>query len=116
MSPYLRRLRSKIGHALLLPPSVAAVIKDGEGRILRQEKSSGEGWCLPACAIEPGETPEQAICREVGKETGLLVQPPEILGVGWHSLTRPRPSSVPKMSKPFLVAVAISSNPTLGDL
>jgi len=71
MSPYLRRLRSKIGHALLLPPSVAAVIKDGEGRILRQEKSSGEGWCLPAGAIEPGETPEQALERELEEELGI---------------------------------------------
>jgi 8-oxo-dGTP pyrophosphatase MutT (NUDIX family) len=81
MSPYLRRLRSKIGHDLLLLPSVAAVIKDGEGRILLQEKSSGEGWSLPAGAIEPGETPEQAICREVREETGLLVEPREIIGV-----------------------------------
>jgi 8-oxo-dGTP pyrophosphatase MutT (NUDIX family) len=81
MSPYLSYLRSKIGHDLLLLPSVAAVIKDGEGRILLQEKSSGEGWSLPAGAIEPGETPEQAICREVREETGLLVKAQEIIGV-----------------------------------
>jgi 8-oxo-dGTP pyrophosphatase MutT (NUDIX family) len=81
MSPYLRRLRSKIGHDLLLLPSVAAVIRDTEGRILLQEKSSGEGWSLPAGAIEPGETPEQAIRREVREETGLLVRPQEIIGV-----------------------------------
>jgi 8-oxo-dGTP pyrophosphatase MutT (NUDIX family) len=81
MSPYLRRLRSKIGHDLLLLPSVAAVIKDSESRILLQEKSSGEGWSLPAGAIEPGETPEQAICREVREETGFLVEPRKIIGV-----------------------------------
>ena len=81
MSPYLRRLRSKIGHDLLLLPSVAAVISDTEGRVLLQEKSSGEGWSLPAGAIEPGETPEQAICREVREETGLVVKPQEIIGV-----------------------------------
>lgn len=81
MSPYLRRLRSKIGHDLLLLPSVAAVIRDSEGRVLLQEKSSGEGWSLPAGAIEPGETPEQAICREVREETGLIVTPQEIIGV-----------------------------------
>ena|SRR5665213_1451945 len=81
MSPYLRRLRSKIGHDLLLLPSVAAVVRDAEGRVLLQEKSSGEGWSLPAGAIEPGETPEQAICREVREETGLLVKPQEIIGV-----------------------------------
>jgi 8-oxo-dGTP pyrophosphatase MutT (NUDIX family) len=81
MSPYVRRLRSKIGHDLLLLPSVAAVISDTEGRVLLQEKSSGEGWSLPAGAIEPGEGPEQAICREVREETGLLVKAQEIIGV-----------------------------------
>src|SRR5665213_339475 len=81
MSAYIRRLRSKIGHDLLLLPSVAAVIKDMEGRILLQEKASGEGWSLPAGAIEPGETPDQAIRREVREETGLLLEPQEIIGV-----------------------------------
>lgn len=81
MSPYLRQLRSKIGHDLLLLPSVAAVIHDEHGRLLLQEKSSGEGWSLPAGAIDPGETPEQAVRREVLEETGLHVAPGEILGV-----------------------------------
>jgi 8-oxo-dGTP pyrophosphatase MutT (NUDIX family) len=81
MSPYLSRLRAKIGNDLLLLPSVAAVIQDDAGRLLLQEKASGEGWSLPAGAIEPGETPEQAICREVREETGLLVEPREIIGV-----------------------------------
>jgi 8-oxo-dGTP pyrophosphatase MutT (NUDIX family) len=81
MSPYLQRIRSKIDHDLLLLPSVAAVVRDNKGRVLLQEKSSGEGWSLPAGAIEPGETPGQAICREVREETGLVVEPQEIIGV-----------------------------------
>ncbi len=81
MSPYLSRLRSKIGHDLLLLPGVAAAIKDDAGRILLQEKSSGEGWSLPGGAIEPGETPEQAVCREVREETGILVEPRGIIDV-----------------------------------
>lgn len=79
MSPYFRTLRAKVGHDLLLLPSVAAVIHDGDGRLLLQEKS--EGWSLPAGAIEPGETPEQALKREVLEETGLIVVPTRILGV-----------------------------------
>jgi 8-oxo-dGTP pyrophosphatase MutT (NUDIX family) len=65
MSPYFRHLRSKLGSSLLLLPSVAAVIRDEKGRVLLQEKSAWEGWRLPAGAIEPGETPEQALRREV---------------------------------------------------
>ena len=78
---YVRRLRSRIGHDLLLLPSVAAVIRDAENRVLFQEKASGEGWSLPAGAIEPGESPEQAVCREVREETGLLVEPRQLIGV-----------------------------------
>ena len=81
MSPYFRHLRSKLGSSLLLVPSVAAVIRDEQGRVLLQEKSAWEGWSLPAGAIEPGETPEQALRREVREETGLTVEPREILGV-----------------------------------
>jgi 8-oxo-dGTP pyrophosphatase MutT (NUDIX family) len=81
MSPYFQRLRTKIGHDLLLLPGVAAVIRDERGRILLQEKASGEGWSLPAGAIEPGETPEQAVRREVGEETGLAVEATEVIGV-----------------------------------
>jgi 8-oxo-dGTP pyrophosphatase MutT (NUDIX family) len=81
MSPYFLSLRSKVGHDLLLLPSVAAVIHDREGRLLLQERSSGEGWSLPAGAIEPGETPEQAVRREVLEETRLAVAPTRLVGV-----------------------------------
>ncbi|MGB3877835.1 MAG: NUDIX domain-containing protein [Shinella zoogloeoides] len=81
MASYLMELRGLVGRRLLLVPSVAAVIRDGDGRLLLQEKASGEGWSLPAGAIEPGETPQEAIMREVLEETGLKVAPVEILGV-----------------------------------
>lgn len=81
MGSYLTELRRLIGNRLLLLPSVAAVIHDPAGKLLLQEKSSGEGWSLPAGAIEPGETPQQAIIREVMEETGRVVTPGTILGV-----------------------------------
>jgi addiction module HigA family antidote len=80
MSPYFQDLRSKVGHALLLVPSVAAVIRNGDGELLLQQKVGG-AWSLPAGAIEPGETPEDAVRREVLEETALLVEPTEIRGV-----------------------------------
>jgi 8-oxo-dGTP pyrophosphatase MutT (NUDIX family) len=81
MSPYFKQLRARIGHDLLLMPSVAAVIRDAEGRLLLQEKASGEGWSLPAGAIEPGESPEQAVEREVREETGLVIAAKAVIGV-----------------------------------
>ena len=38
-------------------------------------------WSLPAGAIDPGETPAQAIVREVREETNLRVNPTRIVGV-----------------------------------
>lgn len=80
MSPYYQALRDKVGTSLLLIPSVAAVIRNDEGRLLLQEKSA-EVWSLPAGAIEPGETPEAAVRREVLEETGLAVEPVRVLRV-----------------------------------
>ena len=81
ISSYISDLRKKIGNDLLLLPSVAAVIMDSEGKILLQEKAGGEAWSLPAGGIEPGESPQQAVIREVLEETGLHVSVERILGV-----------------------------------
>lgn len=79
--PYMRRLRRQMGAERIICPSVAAVILDGAGRLLLQEKSSGEAWSLPAGGIELGETPQEAIVREVLEETGFRVSMEQILGV-----------------------------------
>lgn len=68
---HILHLRRMIGHDLLMVPSVAAVIRDEQGRLLLQRKAGTEGWSLPAGAIEPGELPEQALRREVFEETGF---------------------------------------------
>ncbi|MFU8805204.1 MAG: NUDIX domain-containing protein [Bradymonadaceae bacterium] len=75
MSDYYKRLREKIGHDLLMMPSVAAVIHDDQGQVLLMRQRDGGEWSLPAGAIEPGETPARAVVREVAEETGLCVSP-----------------------------------------
>ncbi|MCF1451347.1 NUDIX domain-containing protein [Agrobacterium vitis] len=81
MTSYLMDLRGLIGNRVILLPSVAGVIHDHTGKLLLQEKASGEGWSLPSGAIEPGETPQDAVIREVKEETGLVVSSTGILGV-----------------------------------
>ncbi|MDP3516258.1 MAG: NUDIX domain-containing protein [Pseudohongiella sp.] len=80
-STYIRDMRTKIGHDLLLIPCVAEVITDHEGRIVLQEKSDGEAWSLPAGGIETGESPEIAVIREVLEETVPHVTVQGVLGV-----------------------------------
>lgn len=80
MSLYYKKIREQLGHELILIPSVAAVIKNEQGEILFQYPG-GEYWSLPAGAIEPGETPEKSVVREVWEETGLKVQVKKQKGV-----------------------------------
>jgi 8-oxo-dGTP diphosphatase len=59
------------------------VIKDSEGRLLLIKRGHEPGaglWSLPGGRIEPGETDQQAVVREVLEETGLHVECGRLLG------------------------------------
>ncbi len=66
---------------MLLNPGVSAIIRDDEGRVLLQKRSDDGTWSLPAGAIDPGETPAEAVVREAYEETGLHVVPEKVAGV-----------------------------------
>lgn len=80
-SEYIRGLRERIGHELLILPGVAAVIRDDEGRVLTVRRNDDGELGLPAGIMQPGDTPAEAIVREVWEETGLQVRPTRIVGV-----------------------------------
>lgn len=81
ISDYMKALRQQIGPALVLAPGVAAIVRDSQGRVLLQKRSDNHEWGLPAGAIDPGESPAQALLREVWEETGLRVVPVRVAGV-----------------------------------
>ncbi len=81
ISDYLRDLRAKVGHDILMMPAATAVIFDDSGQILLQRRSDNGLWCLPGGGIEPDEEPADALVREVYEETGLHVLPERIVGV-----------------------------------
>src|SRR5947209_18646239 len=81
ISPYVKRLRDKVGNDLLLLPAVSAIIFDDQGRVLMQRaRDDGKGYTIGG-AMEPGEEPADAVVREVLEETGLVVEPVRVVAV-----------------------------------
>lgn len=68
------------GGATQFRVAVSALIFDGE-RILLALRRDIEWWNLPGGGMEIGETVDEALCREVREETGLLVEVGQLVGV-----------------------------------
>ena len=61
---------------------VAAVIFDEQGRIFATQRGYGEWkdwWEFPGGKIEPGETPQQALRREIREELDAVIEVGELL-------------------------------------
>ena len=80
MSDYVKRLREQIGHDFMFMPSVAAFVRDADGRILLVQHLEGR-WQIPGGAVDPGERPEEAAKREVREEASVEVELGAVLGV-----------------------------------
>lgn len=62
------------------------VIKDGKVLLARHTYGSGKGmFIVPGGYVEFGETPQEAVKREYREETGVEVEPKEIIGVRFNS-------------------------------
>lgn len=81
MPPFLRRLRDQIGHAPVLLPSVAAVVRNDAGHVLCLLRADTGDWSLPSGICEPGEQPARTIARELLEETGIVARPERVLAV-----------------------------------
>ena len=60
--------------------SVAGLVTNGEGKILLV-KSPWRGWEYPGGLIEPGETFQQALHREIREEAGVEVEITGFVGI-----------------------------------
>lgn len=58
-----------------------AIILDDQGRVLLCHRRDYDLWNLPGGGVEAGESPWQALVREVKEETGLEAKPIHLTGV-----------------------------------
>jgi 8-oxo-dGTP pyrophosphatase MutT (NUDIX family) len=81
ISDYLQGVRAKVGHDFLLATAATGLVFDDAGRVLLARHSNAGLWVAPGGAIDPDESPGDAVVRELWEETGLHVEPVTLLGV-----------------------------------
>jgi 8-oxo-dGTP diphosphatase len=81
ISDYLRNLRVKIGHDMVMMPGVTGIVFNDHEEVLLHRTADYGRWFLPGGALDPGELPADAIVREVWEETGIEVIPEHLSGV-----------------------------------
>lgn len=74
ISDYLRRLRERIGHELVLLPAVCVLIWNDDGQLLLMREAQTGRWQTVGGMIDPDESPWDAAVREAEEETGLTVR------------------------------------------
>src|SRR5882672_6236591 len=65
---------------------VRAIVIDPQGRVFLVKHSYVSGWHLPGGGVEPGETIQAALARELLEEGGITaLEPPALHGVFFNS-------------------------------
>jgi 8-oxo-dGTP pyrophosphatase MutT (NUDIX family) len=96
------------GEALVVPNIAALVLRPGTGELLLQRRDKAEvvrgRWEIPTGRWRAGETPREALCREVAEETGLTVRSMAGEGRRWE----PEPGRPVYAVEPAVVVVGAS--------
>jgi 8-oxo-dGTP diphosphatase len=89
---------------------VGAVVRDRDGRLLLVQRANEPGrglWSIPGGRVEPGESAQDAVVREVAEETGLPVVVSGLAGV----VERPAPGGAVYVIEDYVARLAPGVEP-----
>ena len=78
---YVTYLRQHVGHAKVILPGAAGMIRDANGRVLLQRRRDNGLWGFPGGLLDLGESVTETLVREFREEVGLDVEPRRLIGV-----------------------------------
>ena len=81
MSDYIMWLRSFVGHAPVLQCGAGVIVENNKGQILLIKRTDNSCWGYAGGAVELGEKVEDAACRELFEETGIVAENLELFSV-----------------------------------
>jgi 8-oxo-dGTP pyrophosphatase MutT (NUDIX family) len=81
MNEYIKSLRKKIGHDLIIQCGASVIVLNEQNEILLQLRKDNSCWGYAGGAVEPNEPVEEAAKRELYEETGLIANKLELFGV-----------------------------------
>jgi 8-oxo-dGTP pyrophosphatase MutT (NUDIX family) len=78
---YYKWLRQYVGHAKIILPGAAGIVRDAQGRALLQRRRDNGLWGFPGGLMELDESASDTIRREFREEVGLQIEPRRLIGV-----------------------------------
>lgn len=115
VSSYVARLRERVGHDLLLLPSVGAVVLNAYDEILLGRRADTGMWALVGGIVDPDEQPADAVVREVYEETAVGVAPERITGVYLSPRVRYPHGDVAQYVTTVFACRVVSGSPRVND-
>lgn len=81
MGEYIMDMRKRVGHIPLMQCGASVIVLNRQNELLLQLRRDNGLWGYAGGAVELYERVEDAACRELKEETGLIADEIELLGV-----------------------------------